>query len=297
MSAPDLWTAIGASIAAATDRHFSVEAATGVGGGCINDSYRVCGSGCVFFVKLSRAGQRTMFEAEADGLRALAATATVRVPAPICVGADQQHSWLVLQHLDLAQRTQASMTRLGRNLAALHRATSDRFGWHRDNTIGSTPQPNDWSATWVEFWRSRRLGFQLDLAARNGYRGRLRRDGNGLLDRLEALLRGHTPAASLLHGDLWSGNAAATPDGEPVAFDPACYYGDREADVAMTELFGGFSPGFYAAYREAWPLDPGYGVRRKVYNLYHVLNHLNLFGGGYLGQAETLISELLSEVR
>jgi len=293
----DLWTEVGASIAAATSRPFSLEAHTAVGGGCINDGHRICGSARCFFVKVNRAGQRAMFEAESEALRALAATATVRVPAPVCLGANGQHCWLVLEYLDLGHSTDASMTRLASNLAALHRSTADRFGWHRDNTIGSTPQHNDWSDAWVEFWRSHRLGFQLDLAARNGHHGRLQRQGKSLLDRLEALLDRHAPSPSLLHGDLWGGNAAATVNGEPVVFDPACYYGDREADLAMTELFGGFPTAFYAAYREAWPLDPGYAVRRKVYNLYHVLNHLNLFGGGYLGQAERLIQELLSEVR
>ena len=188
------------------------------------------------------------------------------------------------------------MAALGQRLAGLHRSSAERFGWHRDNTIGATPQSNRWTASWIEFWRTQRLGFQLELAARNGYGGSLQRRGEQLLAQLDALLA-HDPAPSLLHGDLWGGNAAATPAGEPVLFDPACYYGDREADLAMTELFGGFAPAFYSAYRDTWQVDAGYAVRRDLYNLYHVLNHLNLFGGGYRAQAEGMIERLLSEVR
>jgi fructosamine-3-kinase len=170
-----------------------------------------------------------------------------------------------------------------------------RFGWDRDNTIGSTPQLNEPSVDWVTFWRERRLGYQLELAARNGYRGRLKQRGERLLDGLGALLD-HNPVPSLLHGDLWGGNLGYDEAGEPVIFDPACYFGDREADLAMTELFGGFGRRFWAAYQEAWPLSEGYPVRKHLYNLYHVINHLNLFGGGYLSQAESMIDRLLAEI-
>jgi fructosamine-3-kinase len=178
-------------------------------------------------------------------------------------------------------------------LAALHRIEGNRFGWWRGNHIGATPQPNDPSPDWPDFWRQRRLGFQLDLAARQGHRGRLQGLGERLLERLPALLD-HRPRPSLLHGDLWGGNLAYDPDGRPVVFDPAVYHGDREADLAMTELFGGFPSRFYAAYQAAWPLDPAYRVRKVLYNLYHVLNHLNLFGGGYLTQAEGMMQRLLA---
>jgi fructosamine-3-kinase len=149
----------------------------------------------------------------------------------------------------------------------------------------------------VEFWRTQRLGFQLRLAAGNGYGGRLQTQGERLLTELPALLAGHTPPAALLHGDLWSGNYSVDVGGAPVIFDPALYYGDRETDLAMTELFGGFSPRFYQAYNDAYPLSEGYRLRKSLYNLYHVLNHLNLFGGGYLAQAEQLLGGLLRELR
>jgi protein-ribulosamine 3-kinase len=289
------WEAVAASIAAATGSAFRISGCTAVRGGCINQGYRITGGGAVYFVKLNRAGRRTMFDAEADGLRALAATDTVRVPRPLCSGEDERHCWLVLEHLDLQAANAAAMAALGRQLAALHRAGAERFGWHCDNTIGATQQLNRWNASWIDFWRTMRLGFQLELAGRNGHRGALQRRGEALLARLEALLT-HAPAPSLLHGDLWGGNAAATAAGEPVVFDPACYFGDREVDIAMTELFGGFAPAFYAAYRDAWQLDAGYPVRCGLYNLYHVLNHLNLFGGRYRAQAEEMIERLLSEV-
>jgi len=183
---------------------------------------------------------------------------------------------------------------LGRQLAALHRVTHTRFGWHRDNTIGSTPQINTQKNDWVTFYREQRLRYQLELAAENGYGGSLQRRGEQLLERLPAFFISYRPRPSLLHGDLWGGNHAALTDGTPVIFDPAVYYGDREADLAMTELFGGFGSGFYSAYRAAWPLDPGYRVRKDLYNLYHVLNHLNLFGGGYRGQAEQMVDRLLA---
>ena len=167
-------------------------------------------------------------------------------------------------------------------------------GWRRANTIGATPQINCRSGDWVGFWREHRLGYQLRLAEANGHRGSLQENGARLLSKIPTFFSGYRPLPALLHGDLWSGNVGFDDAGKPVVFDPAVYYGDHEADVAMTELFGGFSGDFYAAYREVFPLDASYAVRKHLYNLYHVLNHLNLFGGGYLGQAERLISELLA---
>jgi fructosamine-3-kinase len=289
------WDAVAASIAAATGAPFAIADCSEVGGGCINRGFRVSGGSRRYFVKLNRAGRRGMFDAEAEALRAIERSGAVRVPRPVCTGEDERDCWLVLEYLELGRGTAATMEDLGRRLAGMHRATAERFGWQRDNTIGATPQHNRWSASWPEFWRTQRLGFQLELAARNGHRGQMQRRGAMLLDRLDAFLA-HSPVPSLLHGDLWGGNAAATVEGEPVLFDPACYYGDREADLAMTELFGGFTPAFYAAYRDGWPLAAGYDVRRDLYNLYHVLNHLNLFGAGYRAQAEGMIERLLAEV-
>jgi fructosamine-3-kinase len=289
--------AIAEAIARATGRPFAVRARRDAGGGCINSALVLEGADASYFVKLNRAERLAMFEAEAEGLAELAAARALRVPRPLCTGRAGDASYLVLEHLPLGHGETASLERLGRGLAALHRVHAPRYGWKRDNTIGSTPQPNAWSDDWLEFWRDRRLGHQLELAAAHGHGGALQRKGERLLAGLAAFFGGYRPAPSLLHGDLWGGNFAVTAGGEPVIFDPAVYYGDRETDLAMTELFGGFGARFYSAYREAWPLDPGYAVRKTLYNLYHVLNHLNLFGGGYGGQAERMLDTLLAELR
>ncbi|MGE0372968.1 MAG: fructosamine kinase family protein [Gammaproteobacteria bacterium] len=292
----ELSNAVAQAVSAATGATFEPRAHSGVGGGCINAAWRLDGDGRSYFVKLNEPGREEMFAAEFAGLEELRAANAVRVPAPVCHGATARAAFLVLEYLDLGRGAAAGYEELGRRLAAQHRVTRPEFGWRRDNTIGSTPQPNRPAADWVRFWRERRLGHQLELAAANGHRGRLQQRGERLLAALPAVLAGHAPQAALLHGDLWSGNAAFTRGGEPVIFDPAVYYGDREADIAMTELFGGFPAAFYHAYREAWPLDAGYGLRKTLYNLYHVLNHLNLFGGGYRAQAEDMIDMLLGEV-
>ena len=203
----------------------------------------------------------------------------------------------MLEYLELGRDGASSAERLGAQLAQLHRHTGRQHGWHRDNTIGSTPQINNPDPDWLQFWRERRLGYQLGLAAHRGYGGALQRKGERLSADLGQVLADHVPAPSLLHGDLWSGNYAALSDGRPVIFDPASYYGDRETDLAMTELFGGFSPRFYSAYRDHYPLNEGYRLRKTLYNLYHVLNHANLFGGGYASQAEHMMDDLLSEIR
>jgi fructosamine-3-kinase len=291
----DPWADIAAHIGRATGAPFQPTGRGALGGGCISAASRLSDGERSFFVKVNDASRLDMFEAEREGLEAIGATATLRVPRPVCAGLAGGRSFLVLEHIELGRSRAGSAAEAGRGLAAMHRHTARAFGWDRDNTIGATPQPNPWTTSWLEFWREHRLGFQLSLAAGGGGGGRLQRLGERLLVALPALLT-RAPAPSLLHGDLWGGNIGYAQGGEPVVFDPAVYYGDREADLAMTELFGGFAGDFYAAYREAWPLDPGYSVRRVLYNLYHVLNHLNLFGGGYRGQAEDMMERLLAEV-
>lgn len=290
------WDEIAADISRARGRAFAIAQCRNVGGGCINAGYRLDGADAVYFVKINDVALADMFAAEAAGLEEMAATATVRVPRSVCTGTAGGASYLVLEYIDLAGSSPAAAALLGRQLAEMHRQARPYYGWHRDNTIGSTPQINAPADDWSAFWRDRRLGFQLGLAARRGFGGRLQRQGERLLARLGDFFRGHVPQASLLHGDLWGGNYAVASGGSPVVFDPAVYYGDREADIAMTELFGGFSRDFYAAYREAWPLDAGYALRKQLYNLYHVLNHGNLFGGGYIAQAEHMMDRLLAEI-
>lgn len=291
----DPWRDIEAAIREAAGAPFAIEFRSAVGGGCINECYVVRGRGAAFFVKLNAKDRLSMFEAEAAGLSEIARSGTVRVPQPVCHGAGAGASWIVLEYLELNHATGRGMGELGRGLAALHRVSAAYFGWHHDNTIGATTQINTPSTDWITFWREQRLGFQLALARRNGHRGSLLTQGERLVERVPVFFAGHEPRPSLLHGDLWSGNAAFMRDGTPVMFDPAVYYGDREADIAMTELFGGFSADFYRAYDQANARDPGYATRKQLYNLYHVLNHLNLFGGGYRAQAERMIAELLAE--
>ncbi len=290
-----LHDAIAHAISAASGEVFRPENSTGVGGGCINTTEMLEGGGRRYFVKHNDAARLGMFEAESAGLTEIMNSKSVRVPQPICLGTHERQAFLVLEYLDIGSSDGKSDELLGRQLAAMHRTTTNEFGWRRDNTIGSTPQINAAEHDWQTFYREHRLRFQLELAARNGPGGELLRRGERLLEKLPAFFANYQPLPSLLHGDLWGGNHAARRDGTPVIFDPAVYYGDRETDIAMTELFGGYGPGFYAAYGATWPLDTGYRVRKHLYNLYHVLNHYNLFGGGYAGHAERLIDRLLSE--
>lgn len=297
------WDAIATQISGCTAQPFFVEEIFSVGGGCINRTFRIAGGSRRYFVKLNNADSLSMFEAEAAGLSEIHESRTLRVPMPVCWGENGTAAWLVLEYLELRAESRshggngAHGAGLGVRLAAMHRVSSETFGWHRDTTIGATPQINERSSDWAGFWRKHRLGYQLRLAASNGYTGRLQAQGEQLMERLDAFFPGPQPAASLLHGDLWSGNYSFDAQGQPVVFDPAVYFGDRETDIAMTELFGGFSASFYGAYREAYPLDPGYTSRKSLYNLYHILNHLNLFGGGYRRQAEQVIAGLLAEIR
>lgn len=291
------WQAISRHIESATGQVFKVVSAHPLSGGDINSAFRLQGDHKSYFVKLNRADLVKMFEAEFDGLQEMTRTQTIRVPAPIVCGRTAEHSFLVLEHLEFGCSNKASYHLLGRQLALMHQQPQPYFGWHWDNTIGSTLQLNRQSDDWLALWREQRLGFQLKLAANNGYGGRLQTMGERLCGDMAVFFDNYSPQPSLLHGDLWAGNAAVDKQGCPVIFDPACYYGDREADLAMTELFGGFSQDFYTAYQAVWPLDYGYSLRKTFYNLYHILNHLNLFGGGYLRQAENMMAMLLAEIR
>jgi len=233
-----------------------------------------------------------MFEAEADGLNELRATGEVRVPEVIDCGIMNGQSYIDLERLELEPTTQDIEICFGEQLARLHRHTQDQFGWFRNNTIGLAPQRNNLTDSWIVFFREHRLGFQLELATANGYGPELSDLAAKLTERLPQLFADYEPQASLLHGDLWGGNWGSV-NGEPVTFDPAVYFGDRESDIAMTMLFGGFGRAFYEAYERSWPMAPGHVKRLKLYQLYHVLNHLNLFGRSYLGRAVALMNNLL----
>jgi fructosamine-3-kinase len=283
-----VWNQVAESISNALGKTFSINSQRSLSGGSINQTFMISGDGQRYFVKANDdPTAEAMFKAEQLGLEELRSSRSLRIPEPICSGKVEDTAFLVLEWLPLGSSGDWEV--MGQSLALLHRTESKKgFGWHRSNTIGSTPQHNPWSEDWSNFFSTHRLGFQLDLAKQKGYPIV---DSEKLLQRLPKLLD-HAPKASLLHGDLWSGNAGFA-DGEPTIFDPAIYYGDRETDLAMTELFGGFPSAFYTGYQRTYPLDSGYEERKTIYNLYHILNHLNLFGGSYLSQSNRIIQQIL----
>jgi fructosamine-3-kinase len=238
-----------------------------------------------------------VFAAEAAGLAELAHANALRVPNVLAVNIEEDTAFLALEWIDLKPASASSEKRLGERLALQHRVTRERFGWDRDNTIGSTPQLNRSCSQWSEFFREQRLLPQLTMAKQNGAGRDVIDRGQQLCERLHVFFETYRPVPSLLHGDLWGGNWGTDANGEPVLFDPSVYFGDREADLAMTKLFGGFGSAFYAAYQSAWPLASGADVRVTLYNLYHVLNHFNLFGSSYLRQAQGMIQRLLAETK
>jgi len=281
-----------AAISAATGQPFRLLGRSPVHGGSIHRCEQLTGAdGRRYFLKRNSRASAAMFAQEATGLAALAATGTIRVPAVVAQGTDDRHAFLVLEWLELSGDPDPAG--FGRELAALHRHTSTRFGFAADNWIGATPQPNDWSDSWPMFWSGQRLGHQLALLRTKQAPVELIKAVERVIDALPALLAGHDPVPSLLHGDLWSGNWAADPVGKPVIFDPAVYYGDREADLAMMQLFADPGPAFFAAYDQAWPRAAGHERRRDLYNLYHLLNHWTLFGGGWARRAMEVCRMLL----
>lgn len=264
-------------------------------GGDINLAFRLdCGS-YRFFVKLNQACRESMFVAEREGLEALGNSHAIRVPEVYLTGTDGDHAYIVMEYIDLGGAVDHD--RLAQALAAMHGPVQPRFGFHCDNAIGSTAQINRPGPDWVEFWREQRLEFQLEVARRNGIPAKLIDRGSRLAGHLAEFFTTYRPQASLLHGDLWRGNWGFDNAGNPVVYDPACYYGDHEADLAMMELFGSPGARFFAGYRERFPIDAGYAERRDLYNLYHLLNHANLFGGSYVVQAQQVTDRLLAQLK
>jgi fructosamine-3-kinase len=288
-----LWSAIAETITAAIDENFGEYSYQPVGGGCINQTYRLQNHSYRFFVKVNGADRVEMLRSEFIALKEMQKTRTIAVPTPLCLGATDQYSFLVLEWLDLRNSHQdQDWALMGKHIAQLHKCTSTKgFGWDRDNTIGSTPQINSWHRDWVSFWIENRLKPQLQLAKQKGYYPKVAT--KHLWEAVPKLFRDYLPTPSLVHGDLWSGNLSFC-EGVPVIYDPALYYGDREVDIAMTELFGRLPKQFYDSYNQHLPLDRGYVQRRSLYNLYHILNHYNLFGGIYAFQADNLMAEVVA---
>ncbi len=310
-----MWDKISAHISEVTGDKFAIDNRRSVSGGCINQGYAISSISGTYFAKINQASQVTMFEAEARGLQEMRKTQTIRVPELICWGTEGNSAYIVLEWLDLGRGGDSAWAEMGRKLAEMHKFTPlspgagtgapplqrggeevnsgllrGVFGWDINNTIGSTMQINNWMGNWAEFWAEHRIGYQLKLAKSRG--GHFPQEER-LLKLIPELLAGYQPQPSLVHGDLWGGNAGVTSAGEPVIFDPATYFGDREVDLAMTELFGGFPAQFYRGYNQVWPLDSGYERRKTLYNLYHILNHFNLFGGSYASQANQMINIIL----
>ena len=282
------------AIAVATGDTFQSIGESSLSGGCINQASKISGKdGRDFFVKRNSLDFLPFFEAEGRALREIASTRTIKVPETITLGKTSNHSFIVLNFIQEGVSSSKAQEDMGRQLADLHRIQQNHFGWSMDNCIGATPQPNPPTNRWIDFYRQYRLEHQFQLA---NSKGATFSGSHELLDKLEVFFADYEPFPSLLHGDLWGGNASYDQDGKPFIFDPASYYGDRETDLAFTYMFGGFSNAFYQAYDESFPLHSGFEDRKTLYNLYHELNHFNLFGGGYGNSAQSSIHRLLSKI-
>jgi fructosamine-3-kinase len=292
------WKQIECAINQVSSKAILFKSMVSVSGGCINQCWKVTDSNNKhWFIKTNKLSLIDMFIAEAEGLDEIAQSQSIRTPRTICHGTTENISYLALEYIDL--KPLSNQMEAGKQLALMHQKTQQHpqacFGWKRDNTIGSTPQSNRQHNNWISFWRNERLLYQLSLALKKGYPHKAYDQGIELAENLDSFFS-HTVQPSLLHGDLWSGNCASDSQGNPVVFDPAVYFGDRETDIAMTELFGGFDQNFYSAYKERYPLEQGYKTRKILYNLYHILNHYHLFGGSYASQAECMTQALLAEI-
>ncbi len=275
------------AVSLAKGKGITVEKKQAVHGGDANEAYRlVLSDGSFLFLKVNSISNADFFRAEAEGIAAIKRTGAIRVPDIHAIGTDGGHSFLLMEHIDRAWMGHGFWEELGHNLASMHRADTDSFvfgekyGFKSDNYIGAGKQKNTPKSSWIEFFSECRLRSQCELA--EGYfDSRTIKMANRLLDSLDMFLF-EPDNPSLLHGDLWSGNFMSDENGRPMLIDPAVYVGCSEADIAMTELFGGFDRRFYESYFESMGQVPGYSERRDLYNLYHLTNHLNLFGSAYL---------------
>ena len=284
-----MWQAIADHINNELDIKFHIEHKQQLSGGDINLAYKLTGQGQHFFVKINQREQIEQFETEALSLQSLRQRHCIRVPSVIGSGQTIDKAYLILEYLPLIEENPNGWRQLGQQLALLHKQSSQAmYGFDWDNMLGKTPQPNKWQSNWSSFFSEQRLGWQLQLLLEQGF-------GFGKVDvmveKTRQRLQGYQPVASLLHGDLWRGNVGFTAQTAAV-FDPASYFGDRETDVAYSTLFGRFPDSFYSSYQEVFALDSSYEERKDLYNLYHVLNHANLFRGAYLVQAQEMIKQL-----
>lgn len=268
-----------------------IKSLTSLSGGCISDAFKVTiANGSNFFLKYNSSASNDMFIKEANGLKELAQANAIRIPEVLSF----DEEYILLEFIPTGSRNKNFFDDFGRKFAEMHKYTVDEYGFYENNYIGSNTQFNipdeNEKSDWTAFYFNKRILYQLQLAEKLGNStSELRKGLSKLEDKIEEIIGGSKEKPSLLHGDLWSGNYMVDENGDAVLIDPAVYYGHREADLGMTKLFGGFSSEFYSAYNEVFPLEDGYEYRENIYKLYHVLNHLNLFGGGYYNQAISLI--------
>lgn len=297
------WHAFSNHLSEQLNESIQINTAHSVMGGDIHQAFQIHTNQGNFFLKLNQASLFPLFETEAHNLNAIVQSNSMRCPKLKGLGIfENNQSWLLMEYLNLTNK--GDDFQRGRDLGYMHQQihrASQPFGWFEKNYIGHSLQKNEWHFNWVDFYATQRLKPQLELAQLRGAQPAMFELGQQLIDALPFWFQNYSPKASLLHGDLWGGNSCFAfenddqTESEAVIFDPACYYGDRETDVAMTELFGGFTQQFYAGYNSIYPLDSGYSQRKPLYNLYHVINHFNLFGGSYEQQALSLIQNLLKQ--
>lgn len=272
-------------ITSITGRRYNVMEVQQAHGGCISDAWHIKTLDDDFFLKVTILSKKGFFYTEVEGLKELSKCKSLSTPEVIGLHETDHECYILLEYLLLEPHNTASHKKLGHGLAELHKITSDKFGFKESNYIGASPQINHRTDNWPDFYSNCRTLPQAYMTGND----KIESLAEQLSERMITFFRDYTPAISLLHGDLWSGNTARTETNSPVIYDPAVYYGDRETDIAFTEFFGDFSPEFYSAYNETWPLHPGYQVRKHLYQLYHCLNHFNLFGNTYLPKSiETL---------
>lgn len=284
-----MWHALSVQLSLAIGQPFEIEKKIPIDSGDINECYFISCGDVQYFVKVNSREHLFAYKAEAESLRHLHQTGKMSVPGIIYMGIIKEKAFLVLDYIPMQPLDDECAYLLGKELASLHQWGDQlEFGFDIDNFVGSTEQRNSWHRKWAPFFADHRIGFQLKLAEERGMSfGNIEQ----IVENVKILLNNHHPKPSLLHGNFWHGNVAKTDNG-PIVFDPAIYWGDREVDVASSQLFIHFPDAFYRGYNEIWQLDDGYEQRKDLYNLYHMLNHCLMFGGHYLEKTENLITKL-----
>ena len=284
-----MWQAIAQHINSELETDFHLEHKQQLSGGSINLAWHIGGNGQQFFVKINQREQAEQFDTEALSLSALRQAHSIRVPEVICTGQTLDKSFLVLEYLPFAGETLTGWRNLAQQLALLHKQHDQAmYGFDWDNYLSSTLQPNQWGSNWSVFFSEQRIGWLLQLLAEQQ---QTFGDIDKIVDRVRQRLHHHQPKPALVHGECWRGNVGFLGE-TPVLFDPACYFGDRETDLAYSTMFGRFPEDFYQHYQQYYPLDDAYSDRKDLYNLYHILNHAYLFRGAYLVQAQEMIKQL-----